>query len=492
MSDNSNKKKQGSTGKKAVTRLGDFLLKKKLGQGGMGEVYLAKQVSLDRLVALKTLSKELAKKEDFVERFKREARAMAKIDHVNAVKVFAVDTFKGIHFAAIEYIDGRSVQDWMDKLTRLSVADAVHIAIVAAEALRHAHSHNMVHRDIKPDNILLTSKGVVKVADFGLAKVMDDDVSMTQSGTGLGTPLYMAPEQARSAKHVDQRSDIYALGATLYHLVTGTLPYTGNTALELIIAKETKTYTPAKQICSEIPEKLDLIIGRMMARDPAHRYKNCEEVIRDLSGLGIHSETLSFIGDGEPLPGGRGLPSGIGAATTMTAGRTATASHSGLRSRTPSVEKQVSRTWFLQFPDPRKPKKTLVEKASTGKVLKMINAGILTPKAKGKASANGSYLPLAKFPEFAAAIENQLSRKTEQVKKEDMQSLYRQVDKAEKRRYRWRWVRNKLRGAVGGVGLLIWLAMIGVIVCLVVMFGAEAFNWLGAKFNEMAGNTPPD
>ena len=237
-------RKKTSSGKKTVKQLGDFELKKKLGKGGMGEVYLARQVSLDRLVALKTLSRELSKKEDFVARFQREARSMAKIDHVNVVKVYAVDSVKGIHFAAIEYIDGKSVQDWLDHLETFSVGDAVHIALISAEALRHAHDQNMVHRDIKPDNILLTSKGVVKVADFGLAKALDEDVSMTQSGTGLGTPLYMAPEQARSAKTVDQRSDIYALGATLYHMLTGKLPFSGDTALELIIAKETGKYTP--------------------------------------------------------------------------------------------------------------------------------------------------------------------------------------------------------------------------------------------------------
>ena len=150
---------------------------------------------------------------------------MAKLDHSNVVKVYAVDSFKGLHFAAIEYVDGKSVQDWLDQEEKFSVADAVHLTIAAAEGLKHAHDLNMVHRDIKPDNILLTSRGVVKVADFGLAKVLDEDVSMTQSGTGLGTPLYMAPEQARSAKTVDQRSDIYALGATLYHMLTGTLPF---------------------------------------------------------------------------------------------------------------------------------------------------------------------------------------------------------------------------------------------------------------------------
>ncbi|MDG2389428.1 MAG: serine/threonine-protein kinase [Planctomycetaceae bacterium] len=201
---------------RTVKQLGDFKIIRKLGQGGMGEVYLAHQISLDRQVALKTLSKALAKKDDFVKRFQREAKSMAKLDHPNAVKVFAVDSISGIHFAAIEFIDGQSMQDWMDDLGQLEVGDALNVVLASADALKVAHDLNLIHRDIKPDNILVTKSGMVKVADFGLAKALDEeDVSMTQSGTGLGTPLYMAPEQARNAKHVDHRTDIYALGTTL-------------------------------------------------------------------------------------------------------------------------------------------------------------------------------------------------------------------------------------------------------------------------------------
>ena len=185
--------------KKKTSQLGDFKLLKKLGQGGMGSVYKAHQISLDRPCALKVLSKELARKPDFVKRFKQEAISMAKIDHPNVVKCFAVDEARGMHFVAMEYIDGRSLQDWLDAMGRLSVPDAIHVGLLCADALKLAHGVNMIHRDIKPDNILISSKGEVKVADFGLAKALDDDMSMTQSGTGLGTPHYMPPEQARNA-----------------------------------------------------------------------------------------------------------------------------------------------------------------------------------------------------------------------------------------------------------------------------------------------------
>ena len=280
---------------KKVSQVGDFRIEKKLGQGGMGTVFLATQVSLERKVALKTLSPEFAKKPDFVKRFIREARSMARLQHPNVVQVYAADTASGVNYAAIEYIDGRSMQGWMNELKQLNVGDALHVTLVCADALKHAHDQNMIHRDIKPDNILVTAKGVVKVADFGLAKAVDDDVSMTQSGTGLGTPLYMAPEQARNAKHVDKRTDIYALGSTLYYFVTGKLPFTGENTLELIVAKEKGTFTHARKHNPQIPERLDLMIDKMLMKDPNHRYADCADIIRDLGQLGLANPALSFI-----------------------------------------------------------------------------------------------------------------------------------------------------------------------------------------------------
>ena len=474
----------GANGKKAITKVGDFELKKRLGKGGMGEVFLARQTSLDRLVALKTLSKDLAKREDFVARFLREARSMAKLDHPNVVKVYAVDSYKGLHFAAIEYVDGKSVQDWLNKLKLFSIGDAVHIAIVSAEAMKHAHDLNMVHRDIKPDNILLTSKGSVKVADFGLAKVMDEDVSMTQSGTGLGTPLYMAPEQARSAKTVDQRSDIYALGATLYHMLTGVLPFGGNSALELIIAKETGRYETARKVRPEIPERLDLIIDKMMAKDPKHRYNDCAEVVRDLASLGVASEALTFLDGALPANIGRSAtPTFAGASNTMASGLGSTGVLSSRVDAMMAETKKASRTWYVQFEDVKN--KTVVEKLSTGRILKMINAGLLTAKARVKASADGAYLPIVQFPEFSDAVQSSLSRKTNTVKKEDLKSLYQQVEKDQKRYNRWRWITNKFRGLVGTISLVIYLALIGVVIWLAFAFGGQFFSYVGGLVTDM-------
>ena len=479
------KNKSDSSGTNRVQRLGDFELKKRLGKGGMGEVFLARQISLDRMVALKTLSKELAKKGDFVARFEREAKSMAKIDHPNVVKIYAVDSFKGIHFAAIEYIDGKSVQNWLDHLGRFSLADAVYIAIVSAEALKHAHSKNMVHRDIKPDNILITQKGVVKVADFGLAKAMDEDVSMTQSGTGLGTPLYMAPEQARNAKHVDQRVDIYALGATLYHLLTGKLPFMATTALELILAKEKGTYPTARSVRSEIPERLDLIIDKMMAKDPSHRYKSCDEIIHDLAALGVHGETLSFIEGATPIGtglGGAATPTSLGGTQGIrkTFASTTASGVSTLGAMTDAAN-AGTRIWYIQFEDERG--KTVVEKHSTGRILKMLASGKLTAKTRAKVSADGSYFPLAQFPEFISAVEESLARKSVAIRKEDMQSLYKKVDKDQKTFYLKRKLKDMARNAYSIIWLLILIAGIMVIGYL----GIQYAETLPQKILDMIG-----
>ena len=213
---------------------------------------------------------------------------MAKIDHPHVVKCYAVGEERGKHFVAMELIDGNSMQDWLDELGSLSVEDALHVVLICAEALEHAHGLNMIHRDIKPDNILVTKRGLVKVADLGLAKATDDDMSMTQSGTGLGTPHYMPPEQARNAKYVDARCDIYALGCTLYHFVTGKLPFAGGSVVELITNKEKGQFTAAKRINSKVPGRLDLIIDKMMAKDPNDRPRSMKRFLQKFKECRIY------------------------------------------------------------------------------------------------------------------------------------------------------------------------------------------------------------
>ena len=484
MSSGSNK----AGAKKKVTQLGDFKLKKKLGQGGMGVVYLAKQISLDRVVALKTLSKQFAKRETFVKRFVREARSMAKLDHQNVVKVYAVDCQQGIYFAAIEYIDGKSAQDWLDHLGRISVPDALNIVLAAATGLQAAHDQEIIHRDIKPDNILITSKGVTKVADFGLAKALDEeDQSMTQTGAGLGTPLYMAPEQARSAKYVDLRSDIYALGATLYHMVTGEVPFMAESALELILKKEDGKFTPARAVNSEVPERLSLIIEKMLAKDPDHRHKTCNEVIADLSALGQANFALSFIDGAKP-----NLPTAARAgAQTMVAthgpgqGRTVNAAlmTSRVDAQRQETKKRVEKVWFVQHKDERG-KKTLT-KMSTAQVLQNIRKGVVDARSRAKTNPDHEWTPIAQFAEFEAAIEKSIVKSQAKQKQHSMVDLYKQVDKAEKRRHTWRFLRNFKEAIFGYTTLLLYLLGIAIVIGIGVLYSGDVMQWAGDKMRQM-------
>jgi serine/threonine-protein kinase len=461
---------------KKVTQVGDFRIEKKLGQGGMGTVFLATQVSLDRKVALKTLSPEFAKKQDFVKRFLREARSMARLQHPNVVQVYAADSAGGVNYAAIEFIDGRSMQGWMNELKQLDVGDALHVVLVCADALKHAHDQNMIHRDIKPDNILVTSKGVVKVADFGLAKALDEDVSMTQSGTGLGTPLYMAPEQARNAKHVDKRTDIYALGSTLYYFLTGKLPFTGENTLELIVAKEKGTFPHARKLNPQIPERLDLMIDKMLMKDPNHRYADCADIMRDLGGLGLANPALSFIESG----GGTAVASAaVAAASSASAARlqgtrgtgpmqTAklppgasdrlTSASDAARSAKATVS---GKTWFVQHKgaDGR----VVISKMSTAEVMAGIKGEYLDPAAKAKDTPSGAFLPLAQYREFESLATNRAVKMQAEARSRKTRDIYNELDKEDQRRRRWRWLKKLVGNLKSLISFILYLAVLGVV-----------------------------
>jgi serine/threonine protein kinase len=275
--------------------LGDFQIFRKLGAGGMGAVYLAQQRSVDRPVALKVLSDAHADKETFVNRFHREATILCSLDHPNIVKFLGAGHEKGIPFFAMEFIDGYSMAHLVQQQGKLAVGDALYIIKKSAEALNYAISFQIVHRDIKPENIMITRLGDIKVADLGLAKCVGDaDLDLTDTGTGLGSPKYMAPEQFRNAKHADHRSDIFALGGVLYYLLTGEEPFKGTTGTELFLAKEKCHFTPARRLNLEIPSRLDLMISKMLAKEPKRRYQSYADLIADLDSLGLSHERPSF------------------------------------------------------------------------------------------------------------------------------------------------------------------------------------------------------
>jgi serine/threonine-protein kinase len=276
--------------------LGDYRLLRRLGQGGMGSVYLGYEEGAKRQVALKVLSDQLASNQDYVERFYREAKSGAILNHPNIVRCIQVgrDRATGKHYLVMEFVDGPSAHTLLERQGRLSVGDAVHVTLDVARALEHAHSHNIIHRDIKPDNILITLSGVAKLADLGLAKRLDEASHLTALRQGFGSLHYIPYEQAFNAKQADGRSDIYALGATLYHLVTGEVPFPGKGHMEIAEKKIAGVFTPASELNPAVPPVLDHVLSRMLARDPQDRYQLVSELIVDLERADLAAPVPSF------------------------------------------------------------------------------------------------------------------------------------------------------------------------------------------------------
>jgi serine/threonine-protein kinase len=288
------------TGVQKTSVLGDFRLVAQLGAGAMGAVYRARQISTPRDAAVKVLARELARQPDFVKRFLREARLMARLDHPHIIRCYAVGESHGFHYLALEYAGGGSVESWLERVGRFDLADALSVVLGCARGLQYAHERQLVHRDVKPANLLFSTEGVVKVADLGLARGTDD-VSLTQTGIALGTPLYAAPEQCRDARQAGARSDLYALGGVLYHLLAGRPPFEAKNFLELIQAKERGVFTPLRRHRPDLPEAVERLVTRLLARVPEQRYGDCGELIDDLSWQGPVREVPSFFRQGEAL-----------------------------------------------------------------------------------------------------------------------------------------------------------------------------------------------
>src|SRR6516225_4486878 len=238
--------------------LGDYRVLRRLGQGGMGQVYLAEQISLKRKVALKLLRSDLAANAVSLARFKNEARAVAQATHANIVQVYAIDEANGVHFMALEYVEGRNLREFLEKKGPPEFLVALSIMRQVAAAIQRAGELGIVHRDIKPENILLTRKGEAKVADFGLSRCFAENqptVRLTASGVTMGTPLYMSPEQAQG-KPVDPRTDIYSFGVTCYHLLAGHPPFQGQSPLEVALQHVQTEPRPLADIRPDLPPDL--------------------------------------------------------------------------------------------------------------------------------------------------------------------------------------------------------------------------------------------
>ncbi len=284
------------------TTLGDFEVKRLIGKGGMGQVYLATQVSLSRSVALKVLHPRYLSKPVYLSRFETEATAVAKLNHPNIVHVYTLGYVDQVRFIAMEYVEGTNLRDYLNKKGALDLPLALSIMRQAGQAIGAAGEVGLVHRDIKPENLLLTRKGRVKVADFGLCRDLGADrLHVTQPGTTMGTPLYMSPEQAQG-KPLDHRSDLYSLGVTFYHMLSGEPPFRAESAIALAMKHVTEQPVSLRVRRPDVPAELDRLVLKLMAKSPADRYPSAAEMLVDLARIRSSLQaTLGTMGDDNAL-----------------------------------------------------------------------------------------------------------------------------------------------------------------------------------------------
>ncbi len=277
--------------------LGKYELLERIGRGGMAEVYKAYHAALDRHVAIKVLHPFLSEDPAFKERFESEARNVARLRHPNIVQVydFEHDTTRDLYYMVMEYIDGPTLSARLMALEfqglRFPIAEAIDITRHLADALAYAHARGMVHRDIKPGNIMFDSDGRVVLTDFGIARIVSGP-SMTASGSMVGTPAYMSPEQGLGQPG-DHRSDIYSLGVVLYQLVTGTVPFSADTPIAIVLQHVNDPLLPPSSLNPEVPEALERIIYKALAKSPDERYQNVEEMKAHLEDLASAAAALS-------------------------------------------------------------------------------------------------------------------------------------------------------------------------------------------------------
>jgi serine/threonine-protein kinase len=394
---------------------GDFQLVKKLGEGAMGVVYRARQLSFQRDVALKVLFPRVAKNQKLVDRVYREARAMNLLDHPNIVHSYGCGEEQGCPYVVMEFVEGRNLQKWLGKLGRFRVADAVVITVACARGLAYAHRQGMVHRDIKPENILVTRAGEVKIADLGMVKAFDDDMALTQTGHAVGTPWYMPLEQAKNAKDADGRCDIYALGCTLYCLLTGNPPFAGGTIIDVIRAKEAGTFPPARSANPEVPERLDLVIAKMTAKMPRYRYQNCEELITDLEALQLAGARLQL---GEALPEAR--PQDRHSSGEFVTNVTLTGE---------TIDPDV---WYVRFKGPGG--QPVLRKYTTPQLQKKLADGTVDPKAKASHNPRDGFRALATYRELEGVAASRASKEAADKSSIRYRNLYKKIEEQDRAR----------------------------------------------------------
>jgi serine/threonine-protein kinase len=390
-----------------VRTLGGYRLLRHLGEGGMGAVYLGYHEGKDQQVAIKVLSDHLASNQAYIDRFYREAKSGALLHHPNIVRTLNVgqDQATGKYYLVLEFVDGQTAQALLDKQGRLALGDAVHIALDVARALEHAHSRSIVHRDIKPDNILITRSGVSKLVDLGLARRLDEASHLTAARQGFGTTHYMPYEQAINARCADGRSDIYALGATLYHFVTGSVPFSGDNHLEVVEKKNQGNFTPASKLNATVPPVLDHILSRMLAREPRERYQTASELIVDLERSRLAAPVPSFADPNQALqdPWVQKCLTTSAEPTRLDPEMPPLPASSAVEPTRQGPDETALTTprdgvWVLRYRNTAG--KVCRAQASTEQIVLRLRRGRLPAKIEARHAAGKDYHPLSFYPEF--------------------------------------------------------------------------------------------
>jgi len=272
--------------KVAAQQIPGYKIIGKVGAGAMAVVYKAKQISLNRTVAIKVLPRRFSENPEYVGRFYKEGQAAGKLNHPNIVQAIDVGEAGGYHYFVMEFVEGKTIADDTNAGHIFGEQEAIEIIIQVCHALQHAHAHGLVHRDVKPKNIMINKQGVVKLADMGLARETTDiEAAQSEEGKAYGTPYYIAPEQIRGKIDIDGRADIYGLGATFYNMVTGRVPFTGDDSAEIMKKHLKEKLVPPDHINTLLSAGVSEVIEIMMAKHREDRYKNVEEVLLDLEAL---------------------------------------------------------------------------------------------------------------------------------------------------------------------------------------------------------------
>lgn len=286
--------------KGAMQSVGHYDLVEKIAEGGMGAIYKGRDQQSGQVVAIKIMPPHMAANPTLLKRFEQEFKAASKLNHPNIVRALEYGDAGTTPFLVMEFVDGESLGQKLEREKRMSEAEAIRIVAQVAQGLHRAHKIGMIHRDVKPDNILLDKNGTAKLADLGLVKETETDLNLTKTGRGLGTPHFMAPEQFRNAKNADARCDIYSLGATLYQLVTGVLPFKSSGPLDAWMKKIQNDLDEPKTIVPTLSERVNWAISRAMSADPDKRPATCREFVEDL--IGHSTRRVATVKDGVAGP----------------------------------------------------------------------------------------------------------------------------------------------------------------------------------------------